>query len=91
MGKEVTVDWRDAILTTLRGSCEEGSKAGSLMVKKLRKLVLLSLQFDKDDKAAKKQFKKVVQGLEEDGALKLDSEGIVTLKKEKKEIGRAHV
>lgn len=85
MGKEVTVDWRDAILTTLRGSCEEGSKAGSLMVKKLRKLVLLSLQFDKDDKAAKKQFKKVVQGLEEDGALKLDSEGIVTLKKEKKE------
>jgi nucleolin len=84
MGKEKTVDWKEAILSTLKGGSEEGSKSGSLLVKKLRKLVLLSLQFDKDDKAAKKQFKKVVQGLEEEGALKLDSEGNVTLKRENK-------
>lgn len=85
MGKEKQLDWKEAILSTLKGSSEEGSKSGSLLVKKLRKLVLLSLQFDKDDKAAKKQFKKTVQGLEELGALKIDSEGTVSLIKERKE------
>ena len=84
MGKVTASDWRDTILTTLRGSSEEGSKTGALLVKKLRKLVLLSLQFDKDDKNAKKQFKEVVKILQEEGTLNLDSEGTVVLKKEKK-------
>jgi RNA recognition motif-containing protein len=53
-------------------------------VKKLRKNVLLSLQLDESDKAAKKQFKRTIQQLEEEGVLNLDADGTIKLVKEKK-------
>jgi nucleolin len=69
--------WNDAVISILQG-------AESVKVKKLRKQVLLSLQFDDADKAAKKRYKKTIQALEEKGDLTLDAEGIVTIKKSKK-------
>lgn len=61
------------------GDMKEGFK-----VKKLRKMVLLSLQQDDSDKAAKKGFKKAVQALEKEGKVKLNEDGHVFLRKEKK-------
>lgn len=66
-------DITSKILTTLR------SGSSQINVKKLRKEVLLQLQTDSDDKAAKKKFKKVVQALESDGKISLDSDGQITL------------
>ena len=56
------VDWSKSIKSILKTSdvCE---------VKKLRKMVLLSLQMDESDKAAKKQFKRSIQKMEEDGTV----------------------
>jgi len=54
----------------------------STNVKKLRKQILLQLQTDSDDKAAKKKFKKTIQALESDGKLTLGADGDVTLTKE---------
>jgi nucleolin len=48
-------------------------------VKKLRKQILLQLQTDSDDKAAKKTFKKAIKILESDGKLTLDKEGTIKL------------
>jgi nucleolin len=69
----------EAILSTLSGADE------SFKVKKLRKLVLLSLQRDDDDKAAKKEFKKAVQALEKEDAVQLNEDGHIFLQKKKKE------
>lgn len=69
--------WKSGVLSALSGI----GKKESVKVKKLRKLVLLSLQMDEDDKVAKKEFKRVVKALEDDGELKIDAEGLVKLKK----------
>ena len=78
MGSDHTVDWKDAVLSILKGS------DGPIKVKKLRKTVLLSLQLDDSDKASKKAFKSAVQGMEEEGDVKIDAEGMVKLKKKKR-------
>jgi len=70
-------DWSKAICSTLKSSDVNE-------VKKLRKLVLLSLQLDESDKGAKKSFKKAVKRLEEDGKVKLDADGTIKLKDKKK-------
>ena len=73
------VDWSKSIKSILKTSdvCE---------VKKLRKMVLLSLQMDESDKAAKKQFKRSIQKMEEDGTVSLDADGTITLKKKKRKL-----
>lgn len=68
-------DLSSKILTTLDATT-------STNVKKLRKQILLQLQTDSDDKAAKKKFKKTIQALESDGKLTLGADGEVTLTKE---------
>lgn len=73
-------DWSKAIRSILKSSSDEDAR----QVKKLRKDVLLSLQLDDSDKSAKKQFKKAVQQLEEEGVLSLDADGNIKLVKEKK-------
>lgn len=70
--------WKDAIQSIIRGSSEE------LTVKKLRKLVLLSLQLEDDDKTAKKTYKKTIQALEKNENLQIDSEGNVKLNRKRK-------
>jgi nucleolin len=70
--------WTDAVLSVVRGATDK------LKVKKLRKLVLLSLQLDDDDKESKKTFKATIQTLEKAGDLDLDAEGLVTLTKKRK-------
>jgi len=70
-------DWKKAIYSTLKSSDVNE-------VKRLRKLVLLSLQLDESDKGVKKSFKKAVKQLEEDGKLKLDADGTIKLKEKKK-------
>lgn len=80
------VDWTKSITSVLEG--EASGDTSPRQVKKLRKLVLLSLQIDESDKAAKKQFKKAIQAMEQDGTLKLDADGTVHyLKKKKKKSG----
>jgi hypothetical protein len=76
--------WKDAVLSVLDGAVSAGSGDEQIKVKKLRKLVLLSLQQEDSDKAAKKQFKKVVQGLEEEGEVTLDEDGMVARTKTSK-------
>jgi hypothetical protein len=76
--------WKDAVLSVLDGAVSAGSDDEQIKVKKLRKLVLLSLQQEDSDKAAKKQFKKVVQGLEEEGEVTLDEDGMVARTKTSK-------
>lgn len=71
------VDWSTSIRSVLQSSDVQE-------VKKLRKNVLLSLQLDESDKAAKKQFKRTIQKLEEEGVLNLDADGTIKLVKEKK-------
>eukprot|EP00934_Nitzschia_sp_Nitz4_P001649 Nitzschia sp. Nitz4//scaffold3_size479765//397452//398570//NITZ4_000170-RA/size479765-processed-gene-1.490-mRNA-1//1//CDS//3329550968//1649//frame0 len=71
------VDWSKSIRSILKSSDVRE-------VKKLRKLVLLSLQMDDSDKSAKKQFKKTVQQLEEDGVLDLRSDGTIVVKEKEK-------
>lgn len=73
--------WSEAILSVLQG---EVSKEETLKVKSLRKLVLLSMQFDEDDKAAKKIFKKTIKKLELEKKLILDADGKIDLVKTKK-------
>lgn len=70
------LDWKKSIGSVLKSSDVRE-------VKKLRKMVLLSLQIDDSDKAAKKQFKRTIQQLEEDGVLSLDADGTISVKKEK--------
>jgi len=79
---------RRLILKTIGSSTSSSKKrsspdgaSSSFKVKKLRKLVLLSLQTDEDDKGAKKTFKKAVQELEADQKLTLGSDGVITLRK----------
>lgn len=74
--------WREAVLSILGGS--SSSQEEPLKVKKLRKQVLLSLQQDESDKAAKKIFKRTVQTLEEEGSLKLEADGTVKLSKKRR-------
>lgn len=71
------LDWNKSICSILKSSDVRE-------VKKLRKLVLLSLQLDDSDKTAKKTFKKAVKKLEEDGTLTLDAEGTIAMKEKKK-------
>jgi len=79
MGKEFDEsEWKDAIVTTLKGASTEGAN-----LKVLRRLVLISLQQDESDKSAKKHYKKTVKSLEAEGTLTLDADGHVTLKKSK--------
>lgn len=75
MGEENNFD--EVILKTLRGS-ENGS---SMKIKSLRKLILLSLQVEDDDKEGKKKFKKAIQSLESQDKLSLNTDGIVKLSK----------
>ena len=75
---EGTDTWRDAILSILKGT------SNALKVKKLRKQVLISLQFDESDKAAKKTFKRTIQDLEECKEVSLDADGLVALSEKSK-------
>jgi len=80
MGKEFDEsEWKDAIVATLKGASSQAQ------LKDLRRLVLISLQLDESDKTAKKQYKKTVKSLEQEGTLTLDADGTVTLKKKKKD------
>ena len=73
------VDWDKFISSILEGSdIEEVRK-----VKKLRKMVLLSLQMDDSDKSAKKLFKNAIQNMEDQGKVKLDADGTISLLKAK--------
>mmetsp|Transcript_25235 Transcript_25235/g.38849 ORF Transcript_25235/g.38849 Transcript_25235/m.38849 type:complete len:351 (-) Transcript_25235:141-1193(-) len=88
-GTDDSINWTETILSTLKGATKEdtggeASSTGSLPVKRLRRLVLLSLQIDDSDKSGKKAFKRTVQELEKEGHLNLDADGTVTLKKQKK-------
>ena len=72
------VDWSKSVRSVLQSS-------EVVEVKKLRKDVLLSLQLDESDKAAKKQFKQTIKQLEQEGILSLDADGTIKLAvKEKK-------
>lgn len=71
------VDWSKSIRSVLKSS-------DTANVKKLRKLVLLSLQMDDSDKGAKKKFKHAVQKLEEDGKVTLEADGTIKLKEKKR-------
>lgn len=71
----------ESILSVLSG----GDVKEGLKVKKLRKMVLLSMQMDEADKAAKKAFKKSVQALEHEKRVKLNEDGQIFLKNTKKE------
>eukprot|EP00533_Pseudo-nitzschia_delicatissima_P000154 CAMPEP_0116084472 /NCGR_PEP_ID=MMETSP0327-20121206/3819_1 /TAXON_ID=44447 /ORGANISM="Pseudo-nitzschia delicatissima, Strain B596" /LENGTH=342 /DNA_ID=CAMNT_0003575417 /DNA_START=68 /DNA_END=1093 /DNA_ORIENTATION=+ len=77
-----TIDWEKSIKSILEAS-EDGD---ARKVKKLRKMVLLSLQMDDSDKSSKKLFKKAVKEMEDNGTVKLDSDGTISLleKKSKK-------
>jgi len=73
------VDWDKSISSILEGAdIEEVRK-----VKKLRKMVLLSLQMDDSDKSAKKLFKNAIQNMEDQGKVKLDADGTISLLKTK--------
>ena len=76
-------DWSKAIRSILQSS-------DTREVKKLRKSVLLSLQLDESDKTAKKQFKRTIQQLEEEGVLKLAADGTITLKEKESKKKRKH-
>lgn len=71
------IDWSKSIRSVLKSS--DVSE-----IKKLRKMVLLSVQLDDSDKAAKKLFKRTIQKMEEEGVVSLDADGTIKLKKEKK-------
>jgi RNA recognition motif-containing protein len=73
------VDWEKSINSILEAS----NKKEATKVKKLRKMVLLSLQMDDSDKSSKKLFKKAIQAMEENGKVKLDAEGTITLVEKK--------
>lgn len=75
----------ESILSILGG----GDAKEGLKVKKLRKMVLLSvLQQDESDKAAKKEFKKAVQGLEDKGKVQLNEDGLIFIKEGKRKDGK---
>ena len=69
------VDWEKSINSMLEASDDDESRK----VKNLRKMVFLSLQMDESDKVAKKRFKKAIQNMEENGKIKLDSNGTISL------------
>lgn len=71
------VDWHKAIRSMLSPS--SSSSLEVQQVKKLRKMVLLSLQLPDDDKTSKKQFKKAVQAMEAQGTVRLDADGSIAL------------
>merc|ERR1712166_418965 len=67
-----SVDWNKSISSILESSEIK-------QVKKLRKMVLLSLQLDESDKSSKKLFKKAIQNMEESGKVKLEADGTISL------------
>jgi nucleolin len=71
-------DIQTKIISELESS-KSSSSSSSMDVKKLRKIILLQLQTDSDDKSAKKQYKKAVKALEADGKINLDGDGKMTL------------
>jgi len=73
-------DYTEIILKTLQGAEDDGS----MKVKSLRKLVLLSLQINEDEKDGKKQFKKSIKSLESQEKISLNLDGVVKLIKTKK-------
>ena len=81
-------DIQAKIISELESSSKTSSSSSSMDVKKLRKIILLQLQTDSDDKKAKKLYKKAVKALEGEGKITLDSDGLMTLtessKKKKK-------
>jgi len=83
---ESDIDWEKSISSILEASDDVEARK----VKKLRKMVLLSLQIEESDKAAKKFFKKAIQNMEENGKVKLDVNGTISIlgsKKKKKRRG----
>mmetsp|Transcript_5490 Transcript_5490/g.7006 ORF Transcript_5490/g.7006 Transcript_5490/m.7006 type:complete len:344 (+) Transcript_5490:164-1195(+) len=79
-----TTATNDDISTKILSELQSSSSSSSMDVKKLRKIILLQLQTDSDDKGAKKKYKKAVKALESDGKIKLDSDGLITLLEKKK-------
>jgi len=73
------IDWAKSINSILEASENDEARK----VKKIRKMVFLSLQMDESDKAAKKLFKKAIQNMEEHGNVKLDVDGTISLLKTK--------
>ena len=74
---------RNLILKTLQNGDQKSSSSSKSKrpqkVKSVRKLVLLSLQTDEDDKNSKKVSQKAVQSLEWEEQLKLSELGSITL------------
>jgi nucleolin len=80
-----SIDWQKSITSILGSKSKSTSEDDApRKVKQLRKLVLMSLQMDESDKAAKKQFKKAIQQMEQDEVLQLDADGTITLLKKSK-------
>ena len=75
-GKDTgNIDWEKSIISMLQASDDVESRK----VKKIRKKVLLSVQMDESDKAAKKLFKKAIKAMEKNGNVKLDADGTLSL------------
>ena len=74
-----SIDWEKSINSILEASENDEGRN----VKKLRKMVLLSLQMDESDKKNKKLFKKEIQKMEENGTVQLDADGTISLLKRK--------
>jgi nucleolin len=76
------VDWSKSIRSLLKSSDVRD-------VKKLRKMVLLSLQMEESDKASKKTFKRTIQQLEEEGVLSLEADGSIKMTEKKRKRDKA--
>jgi nucleolin len=79
-----TEKWRESILALLKGEKSSSNEDKGLTVKRLRKMVLMSLQLDEIDKDAKKHFKAVVKELEKEKHLSIDSDGNISIESPRK-------
>lgn len=75
------IEIRKTILSILDGASSKDDDVCRL--KKLRKMVLLTLQMDESEKSSKKKFKKIVKELEEEDTISLNGDGVIRLKKRK--------
>jgi RNA recognition motif-containing protein len=75
-----TEKWRESILALLDGekSLSAKNEGKVVTVRRLRKMVMMSLQLDETDKDAKKRFKAIVKELEKESYLLIDSDGTIS-------------
>jgi nucleolin len=81
-----TEKWRESILALLKGEKSSSVKDEDavLTVKRLRKMVMMSLQIDEIDKDAKKRFKAIVKELEKEKQVSIDSDGVISFDSSRK-------